>query len=159
MIVHADANDVVVEADLRRRRDSSRTVARKAYRIVCDTSRRVGCGSQIVVKVFKLCAPIGGKHPLAASTHGVSNAGLRKQPRCQGGGKRIGIDYGYGLSDRGVGLGSAIRQATCCIQQKARSDQEFINPGALVGAPAPAATAAAQAASKAGVPPGSGRAL
>src|SRR5216684_216019 len=128
MVVHADANDVVVEADLRRRRDSSRTVVRKlAYQIVCDTSRRVGCGSQIVVKVFKLCAPIGGKHPLAASTHGVSNAGPRKRPRCQGGGKRsgigIGIGYGYGLSDRGVGPGSAIRQATCCIQQKARSDQ------------------------------------
>ncbi|HTF77308.1 MAG TPA: hypothetical protein VK620_23850, partial [Bradyrhizobium sp.] len=35
---------------------------------VCEASGRVGCGSQIVVKVFKLCAPIGGKHPLAAAT-------------------------------------------------------------------------------------------
>src|SRR6266851_9474359 len=120
MVVHADANDVVVEADLRRRRDSSRIEALKACRpnVVCKASGRVGCGSQIIVKVFKLCAPIGGKHPLAAATHDVSNTSSRKRSRCQGGGKRIGIGYGYGLSDRGVGLGSAIRQATCCIQQK-----------------------------------------
>src|SRR5882672_9669867 len=37
----------------------------------------------------------------------------------QGGERRI-ID---GLNDRRVGPGSAIGQATCCIQQKARNDQ------------------------------------
>src|SRR5712691_8223554 len=119
MVVHADANDVVVEADLRRRRDSSRIEALKACRpnVVCEASGRVGCGSQIIVKVFKLCAPIGGKHPLAAATHDVSNTSSRKRSRCQGGGRRI-IRIGYGLSDRGVGLDPAISQATCCISKK-----------------------------------------
>jgi hypothetical protein len=108
MVVHADANDVVVESDFRRRRHSSHTAALKGCRsnVVCEASGGAGCGSQIVVKVFKLCAPIGGKHPLAAGTHGISNTGLRKRPRCQGGRRRIDR-IGYGLKDRGVGLGSA----------------------------------------------------
>ena len=73
-----------------------------------------------ISKVFKLCAPVGGKHPLAAGTHGISNTGFRKRPRGHQGGERRIID---GLNDRGVGPGSAIGQAACCIQQKARNDQ------------------------------------
>src|ERR1700682_3171293 len=43
MVVHADANDVVVEADLRRRRDSSHTAALKGCRlnVVCEVPGRV----------------------------------------------------------------------------------------------------------------------
>lgn len=127
--VHANACN---RSSVAQRRGACRTAkhdpVEKASRTITHLgdSRRIARSSEIIVKVLKLCAPIGRKHPLAACPGRPSNMRICKRSSAGAGTGSARASSRWrnqsGLNRRAAH--AAIGKTSRTVQQERRSGQE-----------------------------------